>query len=302
MATLRNCHTGLEVTLVGRSLVGRSHLADIKLTARGASNEHASIGWDGTCWTLRDLTSRNGTRINNSPLTTQSYRLCVGDEIIFGDPVEHWRWLDGNAPNAMASDAEGHVVEGRNGLLLLPDERAPQASVSVRDGQWQAEVDGTAIAVTDGATLCVGSRVYRLRLPLPDPTSNLTRTLRGIPEGSSPSIGFQVSSDEENVDIQFHTITGPVMLPTRSFNYMLLVLARARVEDARAGHGEADSGWLYTQDLARKLGTTVEGLNVDVYRARRAVAELGVLENPGDILERRRSSGQIRLGIASIRL
>lgn len=301
MAMLRNCHTGLGVTLVGRSLVGRSPLADVKLTARGASNEHASIAWDGTHWTLRDLTSRNGTRINNALITTQSCRLCVGDDIIFGDPQEHWRWQEGNAPNAMASDSEGHVVEGRNGLLLLPDERTPHASVCVRDGQWEAEVDGTAITVADGSVLRVGSRQYTLRLPSPDPASNLTRTLRAEP-GASPAIHFQVSLDEENVDIQFSTSTGQTMLLTRSFNYMLLVLARARVADARAGHGAADAGWLYSQDLARKLGTTVEALNVDVYRARRAVAELGVLDSSSDILERRRSSGQIRLGIAAITL
>jgi hypothetical protein len=301
MATIRNVRTGREVKLDGRSLVGRSHVAAVKLTAKRASNEHATIVWDGLQWTLRDLTSRNGTRVNGSMLTGQSWRLTKGDEITFGDPEESWCWLDGNAPVARATGDDGTVIEAQNGLLLLPNDDAPKASVAVREGQWEVDLDGTPRCVADGESCAVDGVRFVLRLPTPDPASDLTRTCQG--QGSAPArICFQVSSDEEHVVIEFATSLGAGSLSARSFNYMLLVLARARVEDKRLGCRDDDAGWLYSQDLARKLNTSVENLNVDVHRARRAVGELGVMDHPANIVERRRTTGQIRLGFSSITL
>lgn len=301
MATIRNIRTGREVKLDGRSLVGRSNLAAVKLTAKRASNEHATIIWDGLQWTLRDLISRNGTWVNTAVLAGQSWRLIQGDEITFGDPEESWCWLDGNAPVPRATRDDGTVIEARDWLLLLPNEDAPRASVALREGQWELDFEGTTSSVADGESCSVHGVQFVLSLPTPDPASDLTRTYQG--QGSAPpSICFRVSSDEEHVVIEFPTRSGACSLSARSFNYMLLVLARARVEDKRLGCRDEDAGWLYSQDLARKLNTSVENLNVDVHRARRAVGELGVMAQPANIVERRRTTGQIRLGFANITL
>ena len=100
MATIRNVETGREVRLWGRSLVGRSPSADLKLAGKGTSNEHATILWDGEHWVVRDLTSRNGTHVNRMLLVSQSCRLNEGDELVFGDPAERWSWVDGAPPRA----------------------------------------------------------------------------------------------------------------------------------------------------------------------------------------------------------
>lgn len=300
MATLRNVGTGQEVKLRGRSLIGRSQLAELKLLGKGASNEHASIIWDGAQWMLRDLTSRNGTRINDTLLVSQSWRLTVGDEIIFGDPSERWSWLDGAPPNAVAIREDGHPIEAQEGLLLLPDEDAPCASLSLRDGQWEVDFDGTTRVVEDGAEITLEGRKFRLHLPSADPASQLTRTVQRNASASAARIHFQVSPDEEHVVVSIEASSVARHLPARSFNYMLLVLARERMQDRSAGRADDESGWMFTHELARKLNTSVEALNVDVHRARRATSQLALLDDPAHIVERRRSTGQIRIGIANI--
>lgn len=300
MATIRNIETGREVRLWGRSLVGRSPSADLRLTGKGASNEHATILWDGAHWVVRDLTSRNGTHVNRMLLVSQSCPLNEGDEIVFGDPTERWSWLDSSAPRASAQRADGVLLEARDALLLLPDEDAPRASVSQRDGHWEAEVDGVTRTVTDGESLTVGSQTYRLSLPSPDPQAEQTRTVQREERAPQPRLRFVVSSDEEHVQVLVEVGAQRGRFPERAFNYVLLVLARVRDADQKSGIAEGDAGWIYSQELARMLNTSVETLNVDVHRARRAASQLGLLDEPTSIVERRRSTGQIRLGIRDV--
>lgn len=302
MAVLENSSTGQKITLHGRLLVGRSIRADLSLSAREASNEHARIAWDGSQWTLRDLGSRNGTRINNKLLVGQSWRLAVGDKISFGDPKECWLWLKGEAPIASAVREDGSVVEARDGLLLLPNEDNPQASVTAHDGQWELDVGGRTRVVADHEKVQLGSLLFELHLPFVSPESQLTRTVEHKPIASQVGIEFEVSSDEEHVAVSIVTDSASAAMPVRAFNYMLLLLARARKEDQLAGQRDCDAGWVYAQDFSRKLNTRVESFNVDVHRARRNVARLGMLEDPANLVERRRLTGQIRLGIPKIKL
>lgn len=299
MAVIRNERSGREAKLRSRNLVGRSPAADIELSGRGASNEHASIVWDGSHWILRDLMSRNGTKVNGRRSSEPSVRLCPGDEIVFGDPQERWTWSDGAPPSALAIGPQGALVEASNGLLLLPDADAPRASISLHRGEWLLEQDGDISVIVDGALIVLDGREYTLHLPSPDPTSSLTRTIEGsAPDG--PRISFEVSLDEEHVVATLHTPSLSRKLPARSHNYMLLTLARIRSADQSNGVVIAEAGWVHTRDLARMLNTSVDTLNVEIHRLRHAVGELGVLDDDTSIIERRRGTGRMRLGIANI--
>jgi hypothetical protein len=302
MAVIRNTVNGVETTLRSRNLVGRSPAADIKLASRGASNEHASIVWDGSRWILRDLTSRNGTCVNGPRLTGQSIRLCRGDEVVFGDPQERWVWLDDAPPVARAIDESGLIFEAINGLLLLPNADAPRASVSLHQRQWMLELDSDVNPIEDGAVVTVDGRSYTLQLPSPDPTSCMTSTIEGYTQDASPRISFEVSLDEEYVSITIHAHSESRRLPARAHNYMLLVLARLRLDDKARGIAEPECGWTHTRELARMLNTSVDTLNVDIHRVRHAVSQIGVLGSDTSIVERRRGTGQLRLGIADISL
>jgi hypothetical protein len=266
--------------------------------------EHAIVLWDGAQWLLRDLRSRNGTIVNGKPLLVES-PLKPGDNVTFGDPEERWCWVDCSAPEACAIRSDGQVVWALDGLLLLPDETAPAVSIYASSGGWEMDIIGDVRVAEDGQELRVGEQRFQLDLPPFDPASTHTRTIPQAEKLVRAHIRFQVSSDEEHVAVTLE-INGAVKdLSSRASHYMLLVLARARLDDARRGIATEDAGWLYVDDLARQLGTDADTLNVQVHRARRSVARAssgGDLGPPAwdcqSLIERRRS--QIRLGIANI--
>jgi hypothetical protein len=112
---------------------------------------------------------------------------------------------------------------------------------------------------------------------------------------------FSVSSDEETVGLTLVPEVGsPIVVPERAFHYPLLLLARARLRDrARAELAEGEHGWCYADSLARDLGSTPERLNVDIHRFRKQLAQLGI-EQAANVVERRRLTGQLRLGVCRI--
>src|SRR5262245_38003480 len=59
--------------------IGRSPACDIRLSMPVVSNRHAALIFDGTNWTIQDLGSRNGTRVNEVWVTTQV--LKTGDTV-----------------------------------------------------------------------------------------------------------------------------------------------------------------------------------------------------------------------------
>lgn len=262
--------------------------------------EHAAIHWDGAEWTLRDLRSRNGTRIRDALLIGRSWRLAPGDEVRFGDPSELWRWVDSTPPRASATRADGEVVYARDGLLLVPNELAPEGSVFLRGEGWELDVGTSTRSVADGDTVLVGGMLYQLDLPGTHPASTSTRTLEERRLVAAALLILKVSLDQEHVAATLELATVRRELRARTFNYLLLVLAQARQEDASNGLPSEEVGWIYVHDLAKKLNVGVEALNVDIHRLRRAVEVLGLFDNPVDIIERRRTAGQVRLGVANL--
>jgi FHA domain-containing protein len=286
--------------LRGRTLVGRSPRADVRLSGEAASNEHASIYFDGGGWVLRDLTSRNGTKLNGTLLIGRQWPLAVGDRIIFGDPTEQWNWIDGSAPQPQAIRDDGVIVEAAHGVLLLPHEQEPRASFYARDAGWEMDLEGTSRAVVDGEVVVVGDRRFQLSLPNLQPAVSRTRTLGDDRDVRTARAVFRVSLDEEQVELSLHTRTCTKHLGARSFFYMLLVLARTRQSESLAGVASEEAGWTYTDQLATQLGVTPQQVNVDVHRARDVVGATGLFTNPADIVERRRGSGQLRFGLENI--
>ena len=63
-------------------LIGRSPSCSILLSDAAVSREHASLVWEGSSFTLKDLESTNGTRINEESIKIQS--LVSLDRITFG--------------------------------------------------------------------------------------------------------------------------------------------------------------------------------------------------------------------------
>ncbi|HZB79357.1 MAG TPA: DUF3662 and FHA domain-containing protein [Actinomycetota bacterium] len=65
--------------------IGRLADCDVVLKDKGASRKHAQLKLRGGTWTLTDLGSTNGTRLNGQ--TVQSRELADGDKITIGTTV-----------------------------------------------------------------------------------------------------------------------------------------------------------------------------------------------------------------------
>jgi hypothetical protein len=74
---------GLEFTLLPTTTVGRGPGNTIVVPDSSASMEHAAIIWRRGQWWLEDQQSRNGTTINDIPVT-EPVVLASGDEIGIG--------------------------------------------------------------------------------------------------------------------------------------------------------------------------------------------------------------------------
>mgnify|MGYP001435495314 CR=1 FL=1 len=63
------------------AIIGRASNNSIAIRSHQASRRHAEVRWDGGRWWLRDLGSRNGTRVGGMPLVGAARALTDGDQI-----------------------------------------------------------------------------------------------------------------------------------------------------------------------------------------------------------------------------
>lgn len=287
---------GAELALLPVTLVGRGASAALRIEAPYVSTEHASIRWTGEGWEVRDLASRNGTFVDGHKVESgQRARLPMGSKIAFGRTTANWTIVDVSAPPASATwGAEQRVAD--QDLLLLPDGDSAEVCVYADDRGWVAERGDAVTRVADGAEIEVGGRVWRLNLP----TGLLATRAVDEPEvaGSTLGLTFHVSRDEEHIEITVSEGARSWRLPHRAHAYLLLTLARARLE-ADATLSESEQGWMYHDELAEGLGLPMGHFNMAVFRIRQQLKDAGV---PGadTLVERRRGSGQIRLGCARV--
>jgi hypothetical protein len=85
VARVKVVGTDVMIAPTAGAVVGRWDGAMLRTTHPAVSRVHARFEWDGAAWTLRDLGSRNGTRLNGIFIApSHERRLCVGDRIVLG--------------------------------------------------------------------------------------------------------------------------------------------------------------------------------------------------------------------------
>lgn len=303
MALLRAVSADRQISLGRRNLVGRSPSAVVHHGDRRVSNEHAKLSWSGLHWQLRDLGSYNGTRLNGKLLEPgATVKLARNDVLEFGSPEARWTLTDDGPPEPWArSLGDERVIRAQDGWLLLPDSEHPSASVIARaDRSWELDVGGERRLVSDQEMVEVPGDTFQLFLPNvedSEPTSTHEPKLRL----SDLSAEFQVSPDEEHVEVWLRSVDRALRLAPRAYHYMLLTLARKRLDDERATCAETEAGWVHIETLARALRTDVEKLNVDIFRARKQLLQAGVLDAQG-LIERRPDSRAVRLGVSRVQV
>lgn len=303
MALLLDQQTGRVHALAAHVLIGRSSACTLRIDDARTSGEHARLGWQGERWHVRDLGSRNGTLVNDAALARGGAAdLSEGDAVAFGDPSRRFVLTDASAPSALARrPGSGEIRRARDGMVALPSEDEPAACVfEGEDGTWVVEIDGLAREARDGEILEIRGEAWVLHLPTAiAPTVEATGA---APDGQVSSLRFRVSLDEERVEVHVQTPGGVRTLSPRAHHYTLLTLARTRAAAEREGSApEAARGWITVDELCRMLAVDEMKLNVEIYRIRRDLSALGI-QNAAALIERRRSSRQVRLAWSELRI
>jgi hypothetical protein len=284
---------GRRITLGSRCLIGRHTACDLRVDRPRVSGEHAVVHWTGDRWELRDLGSRNGTVADGRKLVAGKWAvLGPGSTFTLGGEVT-FRLDDASPPGPSARHAKtGLLRSAVDGLLVLPDDESPELSIfEDHTGLWVAEDGDGSRRVADRDIVIVDGEGWVLDLPSAagatvEPSGALV-TVEAI------SIHFAVSRDEEHVEVTVFHGGGQSSLPARTHHYLLLTLARRILDDE--GASPAERGWVDRETLCRMLATDPRRLNVDIFRVRKQLADLGIYGAAG-IIARRPGTGQLRLG------
>jgi pSer/pThr/pTyr-binding forkhead associated (FHA) protein len=302
MAVLEHALTGVRYPLASRMLVGRSHSCQLRLNSQQVSGVHAELAWDGERWLVHDLGSRNGTHLDGQRLTTEQREpLVQGSEIVFGTGPERFVLIDASPPGLVVVGDDGRVAHATGGLLCLPSEDEPEVTLLEQlDGRWQLETEQGVRLLADQEPISAGGIGWRIHLPsavqLTDDGGEGPMSVANV------TLEFLVSRDEEHVEMRVQHEARSVELKPRAHDFFLLTLARARLADLeQPGLEQAEHGWVYRQDLARRLQIDRNLLNLWIYRARRQFADAGVLD-VADLIERRLGAEQLRLGVPRLRV
>lgn len=285
--------------LGGTNIIGRDPACDLILTDPRVSQLHARVTFEDNVWSFDDLASRNGSWVNGQRVTPGTLQLlAVGDRIRLGSSAEEWRVASLDAPTLFARAPDGETIPGSD-YLCLPNSDEPEITIFERaDGQWIAERADIVLEVGDRHTVVVQGIPWRVCIP--DASTRTVEDEHPAPGVSELSLAFAVSADEEHVQLTVIFGTRHTELKARTHHYLLLALARARLADQQDSTLSAAShGWLYQDTLCRMLRIDDNAVYLAVHRARRQLEAAGVAR-AADLVERRSTTRQLRIGVASL--
>jgi hypothetical protein len=298
MATIRSSSLGEELILEAEHTVGRLPNSSLVLDQPYVSKRHAILHFSGERWELRDLGSRNGSYVNGQLLKPgEDVPLSRGFRLAFGKLDQEWELADDAPPQVMAVPLGGGapiVLDGE--MLALPSPDDPQVTIYANaQGAWVLEQPDSIIEIANQQTFDVGKRIFRFSCP-----DRISKTALADADADLQvrhlHLLFSVSRDEEFVQLRVACGALQFDLGSRQHNYLLLTLARRRQQDAAEGIAETGCGWIYLEDLAHDRTMVPPQLNIDVFRIRKQLEAIGVMD-PANVIERRPRTKQIRLGV-----
>jgi hypothetical protein len=267
------------------------------------SKLHAAIEWNGYHWRVKHL-GLNGTWVNGVAIPQgESRELALNDLINIAEQKDPGFLIRDLSPPAdmlwplnIAEDQAKPIELVR--YHLLPDNQTPEIAIYFDDAdqQWYLEainsehqrqqlLQGDMVEFNNSQWQFIHALVYgptearaQLTLPLDD-----------------FHFVFNMSLDEETTQLELKHPSQQIDLAVRTHHYLLLQLARHRAEDALQGLDSKSQGWVYAEQLAAELGLDSTHMNIQIFRARKQLADL--LPGARDqqfLLERR--GGKIRFG------
>jgi FHA domain-containing protein len=288
--------------LEAHHLIGRSARCSLQLSEMSVSWEHASLRWTGRNWVVKDLGSRYGTFVNTQPLRPGvPVEIEKGARLTFGREKRTWILTEDDAPEIMVVPAQGGpALFKRDGLIAIPSAELPAAVVfQDADGRWVLDQTGRVDMLQEQIPFEVDGTSWLLRNTTSLQATSVAGDGRENMVLDDAQLHFQVSRNEEHVQLTARWRDRPIDFSARAHHYMLLTLARLRVSDCGKQLPHAAAGWVDQDELLGLLHFGPERLNLDIFRARRQFSAAGFVPAAG-IVERRPAARELRIGATNI--
>lgn len=306
MAKLRNISIGKNHYLKPNHIFGRSTSnTDTTIDDKRVSQIHATIRFEGHNWSLIDH-SRNGTRVNNKRVNSKTgIRIKKNDRIDFlNDDSAPWI-LEDDSPPTTFLQATGDECDDIT-LVDVPvqlNKTNPEALIySINESEWIASVDGDEKILRNGSLLVLNkNKSWQLNIHKSVLcTIDMDAENKKISKNST--FEFCISADEEHTKLKIIYQNISLDLGERIHHYILLTLARKKIEDYQQGIANESQGWLEIDKLLLMLGVDCYYLNTQIYRIKKQIEKSFGL--PIDIFERRTGTksfpGSIRFSGKSV--
>lgn len=305
MAFLENKVTGESLCLHSAHIFGRNtDICNTHISDKDVSRLHATISWVNTSWVLEDH-SRNGTYVNEALLIKSSITLNEGSTIQFGKMnAANWELVDAKPPCSYLRS-----LSEKDQVIILDDYR----SISADDGRilvfyklngyWTTETEGKRFQLYEGWRIKVNGKEWEFI----DNEALLTDTPDYGQMIRNAWFKFCVSQNEEDIRLKLIANGDEYDLGRRTYNTLLLTLARKRLSDMDLGFVADDQGWVSMErlekEVSKELGRTADlyYLNLQIYRFRKQLMEIKPLGCfLSDIIDRR--MGELRFAFPQLKI
>lgn len=297
-----NLKTGEVIKVLPQHIFGRNPVsANTLLNSPDISRIHATITWDGECWHLFD-SSTNGTYVRGKRLR-RGEGLCLreSDKLHFANNKEDiWQLLDCDAPTSLLipETPDCPTIELKS-IAVLPTEDNPEITLYLSPlGQWLCESQSGIRVLNSGDWVDTADCAWRFIEAMPCIT---TQALPKQPRLSRETmeVHFAVSQNEEHVAAQLQLSEHKFDLGERTHHYLLLMLARKRLDDTRIGIADTERGWMEKEQLGQQLGMSENHINIQVYRFRKQLLKaLPATTLLPQLIERR--NGELRFVVDNV--
>jgi pSer/pThr/pTyr-binding forkhead associated (FHA) protein len=298
MATIENKFTGEKLILHSQHTFGRSPNNISVIQENDVSRRHATIYWENNSWFLMDYSS-NGTKINKRHIHHATKKLKKNDVIRFSNYNRGvWELINNNSPCCFlkAVKVPQNFIELDKRIVIIRRETQQVAIFRNSNNRWIFDDGKTETTLVNGYSYSINNENY---IFIDNECQNETH--RNIDLTQKASFQFTLSADEESVFVKIRINELILDLGSRSYNHLLLHLARIRKKDLDSGISEQSSGWVYIEELTNPLSKELM-LEVDeyyinnlIFRVRKCLFDLHPYGHLfANIIERER--GKLRFG------
>ncbi len=281
-------HSQSLICLKPVHIFGRDpNIADFVLKKDSFSRMHCVFRWQNGSWFLTDE-SKNGCYINGDRIEQgRSMRLNKGDVFSIGNEREdQWVLTNDERPKPVLVSSDNDDYMELQTLNILPNEKQPECQILQKGQEWIFEKEHDFFPIAEGFQFSLNNNSWTFY-----PNHLLDETeFRGRVGEKPPNLTFNVSRNEEHIQLIFEFTVGVFDLGHKTHHYLLLEMARHLLDDPT--ETEKERGWMNNDLLLHNLKIDINHLNIQIYRARKDIRKCSHYWGQS-LIERRR--GEIRL-------